>query len=216
MAGKRSSSSQSKPAAKAAKAAKPGAAKKSPKSEFPEKPFIHPLAAVDGLVEMGEGCSIWAGAVLRGDMNRIRLGRYVNIQENSTLHVESTSTIEIGDYSLIGHHVMLHGCHIGRAVMIGIGSIVLDHAVIGDGAMVTAGCMIRGGKKIPPRALVLGHGGDLKIIPNAAKTAMVVAGSLEYVELARRYLRQEWGPFPREQELAYLHQAREIIAAMGI
>lgn len=179
-------------------------------------PFIHPAAVVEGLVELGESCSIWGGAVLRADMNTIRLGRSVNIQDNTTLHVDSRSPIEIGDYTLVGHNVMLHGCRIGRGCMIGIGSILLDKAEIGDGAMITAGCMIRGGKKIPPRALVVQKEGQLRIIENGARTDIVVAGSLEYMELARRYRAGIVRPFSRDEELAMLIRAREVIQELKI
>lgn len=185
-------------------------------ADFPRLPFIHPLAAVDGLVTLGEGCSIWAGAVLRADMNTIRLGPYVNIQDNTTLHTDSRSSIEIGDYTLVGHNAMLHGCRIGRGCMIGIGSIVLDHAEIGDGAMVTAGCLIRGGKKIPAGALVLSKGEELRIVPGGAKTALTIAGSLEYAALARRFLDGVFGPFSKEEELSFLEQARELIEKLGL
>ena len=180
------------------------------------EPFIHPAAVVEGLVELGEGCSIWGGAVLRADMNPIRLGRFVNIQDNSTLHVDSRAPIEIGDYTLVGHNVMLHGCRIGRACMIGIGSIVLDKADIGDGAMITAGCLIRGGKRIPPRALVIQKDGETRVIENGAKTDQTVAGSLEYVELARRYRAGIVGSFFREEELELLTRARTILAELKI
>ncbi|MEQ9363392.1 MAG: gamma carbonic anhydrase family protein [Leptospirales bacterium] len=173
--------------------------------------FIHPGAVVEGRVTLGEGSSIWAGAVLRGDLGSIRLGRFVNIQDNTTLHVDSRSPMDIGDYTLVGHNVMLHGCKIGRGCMIGIGSIVLDKAVIGDGAMVTAGCMIRGGKKIPPRALVVNKDGQTRVIENGAKTDYAVAGSLEYAELARRYRAGVLRPFDRDEELEFLNRAREII-----
>ncbi|MCR9144364.1 MAG: gamma carbonic anhydrase family protein [bacterium] len=173
--------------------------------------FIHPAGVVEGRVTLGARSSVWAGAVLRGDLNTIRLGRCVNIQDNTTLHVDSRSPMTIGDYTLVGHNVMLHGCKIGRGCMVGIGSIVLDKAVIGDGAMVTAGCMIRGGKKIPPRALVVQKDGETRVIENGAKTDYAVAGSLEYEELARRYRAGIVRPFDRDEELEFLNRARDII-----
>lgn len=178
--------------------------------------YIHPGATVMGDVEMGESCSIWPGAVLRADMNSIRLGKAVNIQDNTTLHTDSRSSISIGDYSLVGHNAMLHGCKIGRGVLIGIGSIVLDGAEIGDGAQITAGCMIRGGKKIPPRALVLSQGSEIKIVPNRAKPEFTIAGSIEYTHLAIRARENRFGPFTREEEEEFLALAREIIEAEKI
>jgi carbonic anhydrase/acetyltransferase-like protein (isoleucine patch superfamily) len=176
--------------------------------------FIHERATVYGDIEMGEFCSIWPGVVVRADMNRFVLGKYVNIQDNSTLHSDSKRGITIGDYTLVGHNAMVHGCTIGRGVLIGIGSIVLDDAEIGDGAMITAGCMIRGGTKIPPRALVTPDGSSIKVFENKAKTAYTIAGCLEYVELARRMQQGKWGPFSAEEEAQFFSRAKEIVAEM--
>ncbi len=178
--------------------------------------FLHPNCTVEGLVEMGPECSIWAGAVLRADMNTIRLGRGVNIQDNTTLHVDSRHPIVIGDYTLVGHNAMIHGCTVGRACMIGIGSIVLDGAEIGDGAMVTAGCLIRGGARIPAHALVIQKDGKLIVAENRARSAYTLAGSLEYIELARRFRSGQWGPFTREHEEELFRQAERMLVEMGI
>lgn len=125
-------------------------------SEIPvfTNPFIHPSATAFGMIEYGTSVSLWPGAVVRADMNSIKLGNYVNIQDNSTLHTDSTSPISIGEWTLVGHNVMIHGCKIGRGVLVGIGSIVLDNAEIGDGSQIAAGCMIRGGKKFHPDLLL--------------------------------------------------------------
>ena len=177
--------------------------------------FVHPAATVIGLVEMGPDCSIWPGAVLRADMNYIRLGRCVNIQDNSTMHVDTRGGASIGDYSLIGHNTMLHSCHIGRGVMIGIGSVILDGADIGDGAMITAGCLIRGGKRIPPGAMVIQKDGQLRVIEGAAKTRLTISGALEYRALAERHRRGEWGPFSSDEESAFLEEADRILKGWG-
>ena len=93
--------------------------KKEPKSHVGIKQakssFIHPQASVFGMITLGKNTSIWPGAVLRGDMGNIILGDFVNIQDNSTLHVDSRNKIEIGDYTLVGHNAILHGCKIGKA-----------------------------------------------------------------------------------------------------
>lgn len=176
--------------------------------------FIHERATVFGDIEMGELSSLWPGVVVRADMNRFVLGKYVNIQDNSTLHSDSKRGITIGDYTLVGHHAMIHGCTIGRGVLIGIGSIILDDAEIGDGAMITAGCMVRGGTKIPPRALVTPDGSSIKIFENKAKTAYTIAGCLEYIELAKRMQQGKWGPFSAEEEAHFFSRAKEIVAEM--
>jgi len=176
--------------------------------------FIHERAYIYGDLAMGEQSSLWPGVVVRADMHAFEIGNYVNIQDNSTLHSDSRRGVKIGDYTLVGHNTMIHGCTIGRAVLIGIGSVVLDDAVIGDGAMITAGCMIRGGTKIPPRAMVTPDGSSIRIFENKARTALTVAGSLEYVELARRMRQGKWGPFTREEEEVFHARAKEIVSAM--
>jgi carbonic anhydrase/acetyltransferase-like protein (isoleucine patch superfamily) len=183
-------------------------------SQVHKTAFIHERAYVFGNVTIGENSSIWPGVVLRADMNRFVLGNSVNIQDNSTIHSDSKRGVEIGDYTLVGHNAMIHGCTIGRAVLIGIGSIILDDAVIGDGAMITAGCMIRGGTKIPPRALVTPDGSGIKIFENKARTTYTIAGSLEYVELARRMRLGEWGPFTTAEEAEFLARAKEILGTL--
>lgn len=155
-----------------------------------ETAFIHPKATVIGHVEMGPYSSLWPGVVVRADMNRIVLGEGVNIQDNSTLHTDSSRGITIGDYTLVGHNTMLHGCKVGRGCLIGIGSIVLDEAEIGDGAMVMAGCTVRGGKKIPPGAMVIQKKGELKIFEGKAKPVLSVAGCLEYIALSDRFKKE--------------------------
>lgn len=171
-------------------------------SEIPvfTKPFIHPSATAFGMIEYGTSVSLWPGAVVRADMNSIKLGNYVNIQDNSTLHTDSTSPISIGEWTLVGHNVMIHGCKIGRGVLVGIGSIVLDNAEIGDGSQIAAGCMIRGGKKIPPRSLVVPDGSDIKIFPGKAKPELTVAGCIEYAHLSVRFEKTSLFPFKKKKK----------------
>ncbi|AOP32669.1 gamma carbonic anhydrase family protein [Leptospira tipperaryensis] len=181
-----------------------------------ETAFIHPQASAIGLVEMGAYSSLWPGAVARADMNQIVLGEGVNIQDNTTLHTDSSRGILIGDYTLVGHNAMLHGCKIGRGCLIGIGSIVLDDAEIGDGSMVMAGCMVRGGKKIPPGAMVIQKDGELKIFEGKAKPIYTVAGCLEYIALSKRFKEGIFGPFSKEEEIEFQNQAKLILERMGI
>jgi carbonic anhydrase/acetyltransferase-like protein (isoleucine patch superfamily) len=105
--------------------------------------FVAENAVIIGDVVIGEGCSIWYGVVLRGDVNSIRIGRGVNIQDGSVLHtLYEKSTIEIGDDVSIGHNVTVHGAKICHSALIGMGAVVLDHAVIGEGAIVAAGSVV--------------------------------------------------------------------------
>mgnify|MGYP001279542470 FL=1 len=108
--------------------------------------FLADNATIIGDVEIGEGCSIWFGTVLRGDVNSIRIGNGVNIQDGSVLHtLYEKSTIEIGDDVSVGHNVTIHGAKICNGALIGMGSVVLDHAVIGEGAIVAAGSIVEPG-----------------------------------------------------------------------
>ena len=174
--------------------------------------YVHESAVVIGLVSLGEGSSIWPMAVLRGDLNRIDVGRGVSVQDHTTLHVDSERGLVVGDYSLIGHRVVLHGCSVGRACLIGTGSVVLDGAEIGDGAQITAGCVVRGDRKIPPRALVVQLGGELRVHPNKADPARTVAASLEYVALAERCRGGRFGPYSPEERASFRERASAIVA----
>ncbi|MDR1601164.1 MAG: gamma carbonic anhydrase family protein [Tannerella sp.] len=105
--------------------------------------FVAETAVIIGDVVIGEGCSIWYGVVLRGDVNSIRIGSGVNIQDGSVLHtLYEKSTIEIGDDVSIGHNVTVHGAKICHSALIGMGAVVLDHAVVGEGAIVAAGSVV--------------------------------------------------------------------------
>ena len=107
--------------------------------------FLADNATIIGDVEIGEGCSIWFGTVLRGDVNSIRIGNGVNVQDGSVLHtLYEKSTIEIGDDVSIGHNVTIHGAKICNGALIGMGSVVLDHAVVGEGAIVEPGSIYAG------------------------------------------------------------------------
>ena len=102
--------------------------------------FIAENATLVGDVTMGDECSIWFSTVLRGDVNSIRIGNGVNIQDGSVLHtLYEKSTIEIGDHVSVGHNVTIHGATIKNYALVGMGSTILDHAVVGEGAIVAAG-----------------------------------------------------------------------------
>ncbi|MDR3652081.1 MAG: gamma carbonic anhydrase family protein [Paludibacter sp.] len=119
--------------------------------------FLAENATVIGDVIMGEGCSIWFNTVLRGDVNSIRIGNHVNIQDGSVLHtLYEKSTLEIGDYVSIGHNVTVHGAKINNYALIGMGAILLDYAEIGEGAIVAAGALVLSNTKIPPYTLWAG------------------------------------------------------------
>ena len=106
--------------------------------------YLADNATIIGDVEMGDDCSIWFGAVLRGDVNPIRIGNRVNIQDNCTIHTTfEDSVAEIGDDVTIGHNVVIHGARIEASSLIGIGSVLLDHAVVGSNTIVAAGSVVQ-------------------------------------------------------------------------
>jgi len=105
--------------------------------------YIAENATIIGDVEIGDNCSIWFNTVLRGDVNPIRIGNNVNIQDGSTLHtLYQKSIVEIGDNVSIGHNVVVHGARIEKNCLIGIGSILLDYSHIGENSIIAAGSVI--------------------------------------------------------------------------
>jgi carbonic anhydrase/acetyltransferase-like protein (isoleucine patch superfamily) len=119
--------------------------------------FLAENAVIIGDVIMGEGCSIWYSAVLRGDVNSIRLGNNVNIQDNATLHtLYEKSVVIIGNNVSVGHNAVIHGASIHDNVLIGIGAIVLDHAVIGENSIIAAGALVKTGTIVEPNSIYAG------------------------------------------------------------
>ncbi len=111
--------------------------------------FLADNCTIVGDVEMGDECSIWFGTVLRGDVNSIRIGNRVNIQDGSVLHtLYHKSVIEIGNDVSIGHNVVIHGAKIHDYALIGMGAIVMDDAEVGEGALVAAGAVVLSRTKI--------------------------------------------------------------------
>ena len=116
--------------------------------------FLADNATIIGDVKMGQNCSIWFSTVLRGDVNSIRMGDGVNIQDGSVLHtLYEKSIIEIGNYVSVGHNVTIHGATVKDYALIGMGSTLLDHAVIGEGAIVAAGSLVLSNTIIEPGSI---------------------------------------------------------------
>ncbi len=119
--------------------------------------YIAKSADIIGEVELSDDSSIWFNVVLRGDVEKITVGRGSNVQDGTVIHttLDKYPTV-IGDYVTIGHNAMLHGCKINDNVLIGIGAIVLDNSEIGENSIVAAGSLVPPGKKFPPRSLIMG------------------------------------------------------------
>lgn len=125
--------------------------------EIPEDCFVAPNATVVGNVKMGNECSIWFNAVVRGDVNSIRMGDRVNIQDGACIHCtyQKTQTI-IGNNVSIGHHAIVHGCTVEDNVLIGMGAIVMDGVRIGSNSIVAAGAVVLEDTEIPPGSIFAG------------------------------------------------------------
>jgi carbonic anhydrase/acetyltransferase-like protein (isoleucine patch superfamily) len=125
--------------------------------QFGNDCFIAPNATVVGDVVMGDECSIWFNTVVRGDVNSIRIGNKVNIQDNATLHCTYEKTkVTLGNNVSIGHNAIVHGCTVEDNVLIGMGAIVMDNVHIGKNSIVAAGAVVLEGTVIEPGSIYAG------------------------------------------------------------
>jgi len=129
-----------------------------------ERVYLHPSCQLIGDVTLGEDSSVWCNTVLRGDVNRIVIGRGSNVQDLSMCHVSHKtaakpegSPLIIGDHVTIGHSVILHGCRIGNECLIGMGSIIMDDVVVPDHVMIGAGSLVSPGKVLESGMLYMGR-----------------------------------------------------------
>jgi len=119
--------------------------------------FLAETAVVIGDTVMGDGCSVWYNAVVRGDVNSIRIGDRVNIQDGAVLHCTyQKCSLTIGNDVSIGHNAIVHGCTVHDKVLIGMGAIVMDQAVIGEGSVIAAGAVVTQGTVVEPGSLMAG------------------------------------------------------------
>ena len=125
--------------------------------------YIDTAAVVVGDVSIGEDSSVWPCAVIRGDVNWIRIGARTNIQDGSVLHVmKDEYPLQIGDNVTDGHAAVLHGCTIESRCLIGMGSVILNNAKIGAGSIIAAGSLVPEGTVVPPGSLFMGHPGRFR------------------------------------------------------
>ena len=118
--------------------------------------FIAESADIIGEVEIGENASVWFQAVLRGDIEPIRIGAHSNIQDGSIVHTMDGWPVVVGDWVTVGHRAVLHGCTIEGHCLIGMGAIVLNNVHVGEGSIVAAGAVVPEKTQIPPRSLYMG------------------------------------------------------------
>lgn len=125
--------------------------------KFGENCFLAPNATIIGDVEIGDDCSIWFNAVVRGDVNSIRIGNKVNIQDGAVLHCTYKKTkVVIGNNVSIGHNALVHGCTLEDNVLIGMGAIVMDNCEIGSNTIIAAGAVVTEGTKVPSGCIFAG------------------------------------------------------------
>ncbi len=171
---------------------------------FGDTVFVAPSADLIGDVKIGEESSIWFNTTVRGDVHRIRIGKRSNIQDNSCVHVTNrTAPTLIGNEVTIGHGAVIHGCTIHDKVLVGIGAVVLDKAVIESGVMVAAGSLVPPGKHLESGWLYMGTPVQKARELSEEELENIVKHSENYVKYARTYLRldkHEENPFYKSGE----------------
>lgn len=148
--------------------------------------YVHPSVVLIGDVIIGAGCYVGAGAVLRGDFGRIELRREANLQDNCVVHSLPDFDCIMDERSHIGHGAVIHGCHVGREVLVGMNAVVLDRAVIGDYTMIAAMALVKMGWQVPSRVLVAGVPGKVMRELTDDDIKRKSRGTDEYVALAIR------------------------------
>ena len=162
---------------------------------IPRSCFIEDTGIVIGDVVMGEQCSIWFHAVIRGDVHYIRLGDRTNVQDLCMLHVtHDAHPLIIGSDVTIGHHVVLHGCTIKDRVLIGMGAIIMDGAEIGEDSVVGAGALVTERTVVPPKSLVLGSPAKVRRPVTENELSWIRESSANYVRYAGQYMDDSHSP----------------------
>ena len=162
-----------------------------------ERVYVDVSAQVIGDVALGDHASVWMNAVLRGDVNSIRVGPGTNIQDNCVVHVwKATHPTILADHVTVGHSVTLHGCTIGSHCLIGMGATILNGALIGDECIVGAGALVPEGMKVPPRSLVVGLPAKVRREITGEEREGLRRYASNYLEYKETYLEEATGPRP--------------------
>ncbi|MCV6605055.1 MAG: gamma carbonic anhydrase family protein [Porticoccaceae bacterium] len=162
-----------------------------------DRVYIDPACTVIGDVVLGDDCSVWPAAVIRGDMHRIRIGQRCSIQDGAVLHITHASDfnpdgwpLTVGDDVTVGHQAVLHGCIVGSKVLIGVGAVVMDGAVVPDETIVGAGCMVPPGKKLESGYVYVGNPvKQLRPLTDGERAFFTYTAG-NYVKLKDEYLTQ--------------------------
>lgn len=156
-----------------------------------ESAFIADNAVIIGDVEIGEGSSVWFGAVIRADNNKITIGKNSNVQDNCTLHTDEEFVMTIGDNVTIGHNAVVHGCVLEDNVLVGMNSTVLNGAHIRKNSLIGAGAMVKGNSDFPEGSMIVGA-------PAAVKSPLKPSGIESIQEAADEYV--YLGPIYKEMQ----------------
>jgi carbonic anhydrase/acetyltransferase-like protein (isoleucine patch superfamily) len=151
--------------------------------------FIEASAQIIGDVEIDQHSSVWFNCVIRGDVNKIRIGHSTNIQDGTVIHVTNgLYPTSIGNCVTVGHGVVLHGCTVKDRSLVGIGSIVLDDVIIGEMSFIAAGSLVTPGTVIPPRSLVMGSPARVRREVTDEEIARIDLHWKHYIEYKSNYL----------------------------
>ncbi|MBC8311792.1 MAG: gamma carbonic anhydrase family protein [Candidatus Marinimicrobia bacterium] len=158
---------------------------------IPESCYISESVDLIGDVTLGEDVSLWFGTVVRGDMHFITIGNRSNIQDNSVIHVTTDiSPTRIGDEVTVGHKAIIHGATIKDRCLIGMGSIIMDDAVVGEGSIVGAGAVVPPNMIIPPRSLVVGLPAKIVRQTTDEELEMIIERTQHYIDFSQEYKNQ--------------------------
>jgi carbonic anhydrase/acetyltransferase-like protein (isoleucine patch superfamily) len=150
--------------------------------------YIAKSATVLGDVTLGDFASVWCNAVLRGDINRIRVGHHSNVQDNAVLHLADEYACILGSYVTVGHSAIVHACTVEDEVLVGMGSVILDGAVIGAQSIIGARALVSQGAQIPPGSMVLGVPGKVVRMLSGEERASIKGWAEKYLGVAAYYL----------------------------
>ncbi|WP_171113123.1 MULTISPECIES: gamma carbonic anhydrase family protein [Streptomyces] len=152
-----------------------------------QEAFVAPTAAVIGDVTVGAGASVWYGAVLRGDVERISVGSNSNVQDNCTLHADPGFPVSVGERVSIGHNAVVHGATVEDDCLIGMGATVLNGAVIGAGSLVAAQALVPQGMVVPPGSLVAGVPAKVRRELSGEEREGITLNGTMYAELGKAH-----------------------------
>jgi len=162
----------------------------------PASCYVDVSAQLIGDVVLGEQASVWMNAVLRGDVHSIRLGARSNVQDCAVLHgMRNLYPVIVGEMVTIGHNATVHGCVLEDAVLVGIGSVILNSARVGEGSIIAAGAVIPEQTVIPPNSLVAGVPGKVKKTLGDEDRKMILKYAQNYLDYTAMYLKEMGGDY---------------------